>query len=213
MNERHRLILALICGVATATAIVLTKRHQPTLSNSPQSAAPVVTSNELSRNSSVSAVWPSQSRAVALPDLARSQPQLVTPIKPTAIAADVSSKPKPRNKSKVSGGSRQPPLLAAPQARIALALVGTDPDAENVWASAIDDPFIPANERKDLIEDLNEDGFADPHHIAPEEMPLVLSRMQLIEQLAPYAMDDTNAAAFEEAYKDLTNMLTDPNPK
>jgi hypothetical protein len=32
-----------------------------------------------------------------------------------------------------------------------------------------------------------------------EQLPLVLSRLELIEQLAPDAMDETNAAAFKEA--------------
>jgi hypothetical protein len=33
-----------------------------------------------------------------------------------------------------------------------------------------------------------------------------VNRIQLIEELAPDAMDDVNAAAFQEAYKDLVNM-------
>jgi hypothetical protein len=98
------------------------------------------------------------------------------------------------------------PAPVAPWAREALALVGTDHDAELAWALAINDPTLPSEERKDLIEDLNQDGFADPAHVAPEELPLVLSRLALIEELAPDAMDDTNAAAFAEAYKDLINI-------
>ena len=62
------------------------------------------------------------------------------------------------------------------------------------------------NARKDLIEDLNEEGFADPDHVVTDDLPLILNRLALIEQLAPDAMDETNAAAFEEAYKDLVNM-------
>ena len=63
-----------------------------------------------------------------------------------------------------------------------------------------------ANERKDLIEDLNEDGLSDPRRPGPEDLPLILSRMMLIEEAAPYAMDQVNADAFQEAYKDLMNM-------
>ena len=103
--------------------------------------------------------------------------------------------------------------IVAPEAREALSYVGTDANAEAVWLNAINDPTIPANERKDLIEDLNEDGFPDPHHITADDLPLVMTRIAMIEQIAPNAMDDTNAAAFAEAYKDLTNMLNDPNPK
>ncbi|MEI7731177.1 MAG: hypothetical protein WCO56_16505 [Verrucomicrobiota bacterium] len=66
--------------------------------------------------------------------------------------------------------------------------------------------MLSANERKDLIEDLNEDGLSDPKHPGPQDLPLILSRLALIETVAPNAMDDINAAAFAEAYKDLANM-------
>jgi hypothetical protein len=90
---------------------------------------------------------------------------------------------------------------------VALSFVGADPEAEAVWAQAINDPGVAAETRKDLIEDLNEDGFPDPHNVTPDDLPLIVSRLQLIEQLAPEAMDDVNAAAFQEAYKDLANMF------
>ena len=93
-------------------------------------------------------------------------------------------------------------------ARDALSLVGTDPEAEVVWERAINDPALSAHTRQDLIEDLNEHGFQDPHHVTADELPIVLNRIALIEQLAPDAMDEVNAAAFAEAYKDLTNIAT-----
>ena len=93
-----------------------------------------------------------------------------------------------------------------PDARTALALVGLDDEAAAYWLSAINDPSIPAEERKDLIEDLNEDGFLDPKKPGLDDLPLILSRLILIEQLAPSAMDEVNMAAFLEAYKDLANM-------
>jgi len=91
-------------------------------------------------------------------------------------------------------------------ARRALALVGKDHDAENIWLSAINDPKLPAEERKDLIEDLNEDGISNPSRPAASDLPLITSRIHLIEQLVSSAMDDVNAAAFKEAHKDLVNM-------
>jgi hypothetical protein len=94
-----------------------------------------------------------------------------------------------------------------PTARLALNFVGSDPDAEAYWAGAINDPNLPAEERKDLIEDLNEDGLSDPKNPGQEDLPLILNRLQLIEELAPNAMDQVNADAFAEAYKDLVNML------
>jgi len=101
---------------------------------------------------------------------------------------------------------KPPPTPEQVIARQALARVGADPAAEAVWLDAINDPARSAHERSDLIEDLNEDGFPDPHHVTGDDLPLIVSRLMLIEQLAPTAMDQTNADAFAEAYKDLVNM-------
>jgi hypothetical protein len=87
-----------------------------------------------------------------------------------------------------------------------LFFVGADPLAEAYWTLAINDPGLPAIERQDLIEDLNEDGISDPRLPGPEDLPLILARRQLIELLAPDAMDEVNADAFEEAYNDLLNL-------
>jgi hypothetical protein len=93
-----------------------------------------------------------------------------------------------------------------PQARLALSGVGSDTTAELRWIAAINDPNLPAKERKDLIEDLNEDGLSDPSHPAPRDLPVIESRLHLIEQLLPSAIDQTNADAFREAQKDLIKM-------
>jgi hypothetical protein len=71
---------------------------------------------------------------------------------------------------------------------------------------AINDPVLTRGHRSNLIEDLNEDGFADPRNLTANDLPLIQNRIALIEQLAPNAMDQVNAAAFKEAYKDLVNM-------
>jgi hypothetical protein len=99
------------------------------------------------------------------------------------------------------------PPLQDPVARIALSAVGANADAEKYWHSAINDPDLPAHERQDLIEDLNETGLIDPSHPTFEDLPLIVNRLALIEQLAPQAMDDVNLAAFQEAHKDLVNLL------
>ena len=93
-----------------------------------------------------------------------------------------------------------------PLARAALARVGIDRAAESYWYAAINNPSLPANERKDLIEDLNEDGLNDPHNPTPDDLPVILNRIELIEAVGPDAMDKTNADAFQEAYKDLVNL-------
>ncbi len=104
-------------------------------------------------------------------------------------------------------------VVQDPEARAALSLVGRDPNAEAYWASAINNPNLPSEERKDLIEDLNEDGLSDPKHPGPQDMPIIMNRLQIIEQLAPNSMDQADAGAFAEAYKDLANMLNGQPPK
>ena len=47
----------------------------------------------------------------------------------------------------------------------------------------------------------NRETVADPRNPSPADLPLVLSRLELIETVAPDAMDKVNADAFAEAYK------------
>jgi hypothetical protein len=93
-----------------------------------------------------------------------------------------------------------------PLARLALHFAGADTQANEFYQRAINDPVLTSSHRSNLIEDLNEDGFPDPKNLTPNDLPLIQNRLALIEQLAPNAMDDVNAAAFKEAYKDLLNM-------
>ncbi len=39
-----------------------------------------------------------------------------------------------------------------------------------------------------------------------DDLPMLVNRLSLTEHHAPLAIDDVNAAAFAEAYKDLANM-------
>jgi len=99
------------------------------------------------------------------------------------------------------------PTVPLEVARFALGFVGADPQAEELWYAAINDPNLSPKARQDLIEDLNEEGFADRRNITEDDLPLIYSRLALLEQIAPDAMDDVNEAAFAEAYKDLVNMV------
>ncbi len=93
------------------------------------------------------------------------------------------------------------------RARVALSMIGYDPDADEVWIQLINDPSVSSNARHNLIEDLNEDGFADPDNPTLDELPMIEYRLELIEDLLPYAMDQVNSDAFKEARKDLENMV------
>ncbi len=111
-----------------------------------------------------------------------------------------------------AGKSGKPPVQDR-VARAALSYVGWDAGANDYWVSAINDPSLSAHERQDLIEDLNEDGLSDPRHPGPEDLMLIASRIAMIEELAPDAMDQVNLDAFAEAYKDLVNLLQGQPPR
>jgi hypothetical protein len=136
-----------------------------------------------------------------IPAASSGEPAATAPSLPPLIGA-----PTTGPAARAPKAPKPPPTPEQVIARQALALVGADSAAEAVWLDAINDPSRSAHERSDLIEDLNEDGFPDPHHVTGDDLPLIARRLMLIEQLAPTAMDQTNADAFAEAYKDLVNM-------
>ena len=98
------------------------------------------------------------------------------------------------------------PKAKAERARAALAFIGRDPEADADYIQLINDPTVSENDRHNLIEDLNEDGFADPDNPTSKDLPMIRYRIDLIDDQAPFAMDKTNADAFAEARKDLVNM-------
>ena len=53
-----------------------------------------------------------------------------------------------------------------PLARLALNFVGPDRQANEFYQRAINDPVLTARHRKNLIEDLNQDGFPDTRNLS-----------------------------------------------
>ena len=142
---------------------------------------------------------------------------------PPEIAAAVPTQPLNRVETNVTVKAARQPVTAQtappangplqdPVAREALSLVGADPDAEQYWAAAIFDPSLPDQEREDLMEDLNEDGLSDPQHPGPQDLPLIVNRLRIISELAPYA-DDFMLEHLGEAYKDLVGLLNGQPPQ
>jgi hypothetical protein len=131
------------------------------------------------------------------------EPLVRSPAEPAAPPEE-----KPMSAQKPAPGRLLPqPVPPDPAlAREALSYVGIDPDAEEYWIGCINDPSLSANERQNLIEDLNEDGLSDPRHPTLNDLPVIMNRLWLIEEIADDAMDQVNADAFQEAYKDLVNM-------
>jgi type II secretory pathway pseudopilin PulG len=160
-------------------------------------------------------------RAAELDQLAE-QSQPVAPPAPAPTVSsqtipEIPSSPQPTNVPKRPKPPTQPPVVQSvqpasarrelqdPLARVALGMVGADPDAEAYWLDAIYNPNLPDQEREDLMEDLNEDGLSDPRHPGPWDYPLIMNRITLIDQVVPTA-DQFMLPHLWEAYKDLWNL-------
>jgi hypothetical protein len=200
MTSRTATGLALVIACAVAGLMVLnrqTGRHavpltpptEPQAIREPASAQP---------NHVTTPAAPQEITAAPEQPIANTSPRQPNPLTPA-------------NRKAPAAGNAAPladeAVIPLPVAREALSFVGADPEAEEIWAQAINDPVLTPHQRQDLIEDLNEDGFPDPKNITLDDLPLILSRLALIEELVPDAMDEVNEAAFAEAYKDLVNML------
>jgi hypothetical protein len=98
------------------------------------------------------------------------------------------------------------PQKKEPFARVALNYVGADATANAFYVKAINDFGLSNDQRKNLIEDLNQDGFANRKNLSENDLPLINNRMALIEQLVPATTDQVNLKAMKEAYKDLVKM-------
>jgi hypothetical protein len=187
------LALALVC--ATATVVIIKRQAASQVANAPLRAE-VPRAQPQSKPSPPPASSPTALEPA--PGAARvseaTSERLNTNSQPQIAAAGTKS----------STRAKEP--LKDPEAREALAWVGADPEAEAYWFGAINNPDLSAHERQDLIEDLNEDGLSDPKHPSRDDLPLIINRILLIEELGPSAMDEVNADAFAEAYKDLLNL-------
>jgi hypothetical protein len=185
--------LAIAIGAAVAGMMVAHRKTERAVepvrvSQSPTSPAPAV----------------SKSTTPAEMPTVETMPEAPPP--PAVILAKPSPTRLPTRTAPPAQAGQQNQSIQDPDARVALSYVGADPDAEAYWVGAINDPNLSADERQNLIEDLNEDGLSDPQNPGPGDLPLIVNRLQLIEELAPGAMDRVNADAFAEAYKDLVNM-------
>jgi hypothetical protein len=178
--------LAIAIGVAVASMMVANRKTEPVrASQPPASPAPAV-----SKSTS-----PAEIPAIEIKQQIQPAPTNVQPTaKPQKVAAQAAP---PAN-------ANEP--VQDPTARVALTLVGTDPDAEQYWTAAIFDSSLPNHERENLMEDLNEDGLSDPQHPGPQDLPLIVNRIRIIEEIARYA-DDFMLEHLGEADKDLRNML------
>lgn len=120
-----------------------------------------------------------------------------TPRRASAPAGEASSTPEP---------SPSPTADTAEierEAREALPRVGANTNATNTWLEAINNPEVPAATRAALIGGLADEGFSDADNPGEADLPLIQARMQLVERIAPQAIDNTNTTAFNEVYRAL----------
>ncbi|MBI3874928.1 MAG: hypothetical protein HY300_02990 [Verrucomicrobia bacterium] len=97
-----------------------------------------------------------------------------------------------------------------PLARVALAFVGANAQAEQMFGQAVRDPALHGNPIRNLVEDLNQDGISNRKVPTPEDLKLIASRYDLTQQYLQQDFvqaDKVLLGAFKEANKDLANML------
>ncbi len=102
---------------------------------------------------------------------------------------------------------RVPITEKEPLGRVALTYLGATPQAEPLYKAAINDLSLPKDDRRQLIEDLNQDGFMDRKNLTAKDVPLIAKRLEFIQQNAPLTTDPVNLKAYAEANKDLLKML------
>lgn len=136
---------------------------------------------------------------------AKLEEPMPTPAPMAEAPAEVVEAPvAPVVKAKPTKAPKVPPV--APAAREALAFVGVNDEAEKVWADAIYNTALPAKERRELVEDLDRDGFKDRKNLTSDDLNLIQSRLLLIEKHAANTNDTLVLTALMEAQKDLIRM-------
>ena len=185
-------IMAVVVGMFVVKRMMLKPEatHEPARVNSERTAIPEITK--------LPAQLPVADALVPTPS-----PQQAV------VAATNGTEPVPVTEQKTVPGLTQAKKpkepLHDPDARVAMSLVGIDPEAEAYWLGAIFDSSLPENEREDLMEDLNEEGLSDHKRPGPQDLPLIFNRLAIIEEVLPHA-DEFMVMHLGEAYKDLLNL-------
>jgi hypothetical protein len=98
--------------------------------------------------------------------------------------------------------------------RVGLTYVGSannqvNDQAIQLFHAAISDPTLTPDQRRNLIEDLNQDGLSNRRNPTPDDKKIIFNRYELAQTYLqqPYVQNDPVAtAAFKEALKDLAQM-------
>jgi hypothetical protein len=88
--------------------------------------------------------------------------------------------------------------------------VGANAQAAQLWHTAIVDPALQPDQKRELVEDLNQDGLSNKKTPTPEDLGIIANRYALTQAYLQqdYVQNDKVLnAAFREADKDLRNLL------
>lgn len=102
------------------------------------------------------------------------------------------------------------PAAKEPLVRSALAFVGANDQALQVFGQAVRDPALAGEPIRNLVEDLNQDGIRNEKKPTPEDLKLIANRYALTQRFLQQDFVLNNPAlleGFREADKDLRNML------
>lgn len=97
-----------------------------------------------------------------------------------------------------------------PSARVALAYVGANDQALELYHTAVLDPALKPDQRRELVEDLNTDGLSNKKNSSAADLEIIAKRYELTQAYLQqdYVQNDKVLnAAFREADKDLRNLL------
>jgi len=97
-----------------------------------------------------------------------------------------------------------------PLARVALAYVGANDQALEMYHAAVLDPSLQPDQKRELVEDLNQDGLSNRKTPTPEDLKIIANRYALTQAYLQqdYVQNDKVLnAAFNEADKDLRKLL------
>jgi hypothetical protein len=97
-----------------------------------------------------------------------------------------------------------PQVIDPQKAYVASTLVGISTEANNYWHAAITSPSLSPNDRQTLIMNLAVAGFDDPP--SEDDLPLIMSRIQILQHISQEPMDEGNAAAIAQTFEELVGM-------
>ncbi|MEO7297084.1 MAG: hypothetical protein ABI042_00760, partial [Verrucomicrobiota bacterium] len=98
------------------------------------------------------------------------------------------------------------PSQKEPIARVALFYAGADEQATKLYNTAITDENLSIEARRNLLEDLNDEGYANHKMPTPQDQVLINSRLKLLESYQGVFTDPKLISSMNEAKKDLLHM-------